>query len=133
MKLLNSDVFQLVLWKQLSEKLLKLLQLIRLTYALLASNQLIYPFVIALLRFIIIFHLIPNTLQSFYQNFYFITEFIDESQQIQYFSDYTVFVWFSFVVSDGQNNYFVYILFSQDLIQIFLSVLPYTNAFENTF
>ena len=111
-ELLNSDIFQLLLGEQLSKELLKLVQLIRLTDALLASNQLVYPPIVAFFRIIIVFHFVPDTLQSSNQNLDFVAEFVDKSKKIEDFSNNAILVGFAFIVSNSQNHHLVYVLLS---------------------
>ena len=79
---------------------------------MLASNQLVYPPIVAFFRIMIVFHFVPDTLQSSNQNLDFVTEFVDKSKKIEDFSNNAILVGFAFIVSNSQNHHLIYILLS---------------------
>ena len=109
MKFIQRNSMKLVLRKQFYNKIFKLVDLAWFSHPLLASNQTIHPLIILLFVFLVVLHLIPNSLKGTYQNFDLVAQFIDETKKTQHLR-YNIFCHCVFVVSYGFDHHLIYIL-----------------------
>ena len=77
----------MVFGEEFLEEALEILELVVLPYALLASNQLVYPFVVLPLFGLLIFQLVPNSAESGDIDFGLVTQFEYKSNQAEQLAD----------------------------------------------
>ena len=127
-KLLHPQPTQLLTREQLTHKLLELLQLVILSNALLATNELVHPLKVLLPALGRVLHLEPDGLQGSNVDLDLVAQLIDESQQIQYLShDLLILA----MIGNRLHHHLIYVLLSQYLIQILFAILTHSYPLED--
>ena len=78
---------------------------------------------------LVVLHLSPNCPESSNIDLDLITELIDKAEKIEHLSyDSAVRT----MVFDGLSHHLIYVLLCQNLVQVLLTVLSYSNSFKDT-